>query len=106
MDPPVTDTCTRFLLMGQENGSVFAPEDGLFEPARALGDHIEKGATAGWLHRLDTPEDQPLGLTFAGSGIVVRKRVPARVRRGDYLFHLGREMDPKGLITAQGAPPQ
>ncbi|TVQ32203.1 MAG: hypothetical protein EA356_13490 [Geminicoccaceae bacterium] len=67
---------------------VYAPEPGLFEPAVRLGDWVEAGDLAGLVHFVDNPARNPVPCHFQGAGMVVCKRHPGRVERGDCVFHL------------------
>ena len=69
----------------------YASEDGLFEPVVELGAEVEKGQLAGLIHTPETPWREPTEVRFDETGLVVCKRVPGRVERGDCLFHLGAE---------------
>ena len=70
----------------------YAGEDGLFEPVADLGDEVEAGQPAGLIHTPETPWRTPAEVRFDRTGLVVCKRVPGRVERGDCLFHLGADM--------------
>ena len=61
----------------------------LFEPEVELGDEVKKGDLAGRIHTPETPWQSPADVFFDADGLVVCKRVPGRVERGDCLFHLG-----------------
>lgn len=78
---------------------VYATEHGLFEPLADLGDEVEAGQAAARLHFVESPGREPVTLTFPGSGLVVCKRVPAKTRRGDCLYHLAADSHP-GLNPA------
>ena len=52
---------------------------------------MEKGQLAGLIHTPETPWREPTEVRFDETGLVVCKRVPGRVERGDCLFHLGAE---------------
>jgi len=67
---------------------VYATEPGLFEPLVELGDEVKTGQDAARIHFVESPGREPVTLKFSGSGLVVCKRVPAKTRRGDCLFHL------------------
>lgn len=72
---------------------VFAPVGGLFEPACALGDHVQAGQPAGWLHDPRRPDQPPCELHFAAAGIVMCLRALAQAEPGDCLAHLATETD-------------
>ena len=71
----------------------YASEDGLFEPVVELGAEVEKGQLAGLIHTPETPWRAPTEVHFDETGLVVCKRVPGRVERGDCLFHLGADAE-------------
>jgi hypothetical protein len=70
----------------------YASEDGLFEPLAELGDEVEGGQLAAFIHAPETPWRAPAEVRFDTGGVVVCKRVPGRTERGDCLFHLGADM--------------
>ncbi len=80
---------TRFLNVGGPEYFVYAPENGVFEPAVELGDEVKKGQVAGRIHFPETPWAPAVEFRFAREGFVLCKRVPGRTVRGDCLFHLG-----------------
>jgi hypothetical protein len=80
---------TRFLNVGGPEYFVYAPDNGVFEPAVELGDEVKKGQVAGRIHFPETPWAPAVEFRFAREGFVLCKRVPGRTVRGDCLFHLG-----------------
>ena len=58
-----------------------------------LGEEVEKGQLAGLIHTPETPWRAPTEVHFDRTGLVVCKRVPGRVERGDCLFHLGADVE-------------
>ena len=83
---------TRYLRAGDQRDHVMATVSGLFEPYRALGEEVREGDPAGAVHSLEAPERAPVELCFARSGIIVARRVPARVKCGDYVFDVAIEI--------------
>ena len=71
----------------------YASEDGLFEPVVELGAEVEKGQLAGLIHTPETPWREPTEVHFDATGLVVCKRIPGRVERGDCLFHMGTDLE-------------
>jgi hypothetical protein len=67
----------------------YAPGEGLFEPVAELGDEVVSGDLAGYVHLPETPGSEPDPVHFSAAGLVICKRIPGRVQRGDCLFHLG-----------------
>lgn len=82
----------RRLEVGGSDYYVHAPEDGVFEPLVDLGEEVAAGREAGRIHFPDTPWRNPVVTHFARAGVVFCRRVPARTRRGDCLFHLGTDL--------------
>lgn len=80
-------------LRGRDHGDyVMAPLEGLFEPYCELGQTVGEGEPAGAVHPLDDPARTPVEVRFARGGLILSRRVPARVRRGDYLFTVAAEV--------------
>ena len=67
---------------------VFAPRRGVFAPLFTLGDRIADGAIVGHVHDLEQPEEPGVPVRARAGGIVVCRRVPARIEPGDCLFQL------------------
>ena len=67
----------------------YAYGEGLFEPVAMLGSEVKKGDLAGYVHMPETPGTSPEAVYFDESGVVVCKRIPGRIKRGDCLYHLG-----------------
>ena len=67
---------------------LFAPADGLFVPARKLGDEVAAGGIAGEVVFPEDPARAPAPVLFPANGLLACSRPPARVRRGDCLGHL------------------
>jgi predicted deacylase len=80
---------TRILDLGGPDYYVYADDDGVYEPLVELGDDVVAGQPAARVHVPEKPWLEPLTLSFALGGMVLCKRAPARIRRGDCLFHLG-----------------
>jgi uncharacterized protein len=81
-DPPEG---TRFL---QAKGSIYAYEEGLFEPLKQLGDPVSKGEAVALLHHPDTPGKAPESVASPYSGMILAMRAMAQVRRGDALYQV------------------
>lgn len=67
---------------------VYSPEDGLFEPFCELGDEVQAGQACGQVHFVDNPGRPAEVCHFRTAGMVVCKRHPGRVVRGDCVAHL------------------
>ena len=83
--PPHT---TRIMQVRGPSYYVYAPDPGLFEPLAELGDEVLPGTPAALIHPHDTPWREPATAAFERAGLVICKRVPGRVERGDCLYHL------------------
>jgi predicted deacylase len=85
------DIPTRFVFNIQDN-FVYAPQDGVLESLVALGDRVEAGQLAGYMHRPESPLEAPVELRFRAGGIVSVIRAMGRGSEGDCLFQLLGEM--------------
>ena len=87
--PPLAgdaDRRTRPVRVPDRSHFLMCPSDGLFEPAASLGDTVQAGRPAGWIHDIQDPSVAPEPVAFAAGGIVVARRLPTLTRRGDTLF--------------------
>lgn len=84
---------TRMMDIPGREYYVYAEVDGLFEPAAAVGEEVEAGQHAGYLHSIERPTEPPAALFFAASGVVACRRFPTLSKRGDCLYELMREID-------------
>jgi predicted deacylase len=84
---------TRLVAVEGPHYYCYAPDAGLFEPYVDLGDEVEAGQPAGAVHFPDTPWREPTIARFGHGGLVICKRIPGRIERGDCLFHLGTDCD-------------
>lgn len=89
VEPPVP---TRFLDVRGPEMYIYAPENGVFEPLVELGDTVTPGTPAARIHFPETPWLPPVEIAFKAAGIVMCKRIPARTKRGDCLFHLASDL--------------
>ncbi|RWA51881.1 succinylglutamate desuccinylase [Cupriavidus sp. UYMSc13B] len=71
---------------------LYAESDGLFEAAVAVGEDVEAGQHAGYLHSFTNPASQPVRLLFPTSGLIACRRFPTLTRRGDCLYSLMRDI--------------
>ena len=86
---PVTEAPkTRWMEAPGHDYYVYSPADGLFETCVDLGAVVVKGQYAGAVHFVETPWRKPAGVSFGHGGIVICKRLPGRVERGDCVFHV------------------
>jgi predicted deacylase len=66
-------------------GNLLSPGDGYFEPLHALGDTVEAGEVAGYLHLLTEPALVPREVRFAKGGTVYSQRTFGIVKQGNNL---------------------
>ena len=78
---------TRYMNVPGIDYHVHAPAHGLFEPATELGDWVTAGQLCGEVHFVDDPGRAPVPCFFKRDGLVICKRHPARVERGDCVAH-------------------
>lgn len=67
---------------------LYSSSYGVFEPARKLGEEVEKGATAGFIHSIEFPWQEPVEMRFRASGLLAAQRTIGQVEPGDCLLHL------------------
>jgi hypothetical protein len=79
---------TRLMEVPGYDWFVYAPEPGLFEPAVELGDDVKAGQLCGVVHFVDNPAREPVRCFFKKPGMVICKRHPGRIERGDCVAHL------------------
>jgi uncharacterized protein len=85
---PRTEPPTRLVELKGRDYYVYAPEHGLFEPLCELGQQVQAGQMCGQVHFVDDPARAAVPCHFRTSGMVVCKRHPGRVVRGDCVAHL------------------
>jgi predicted deacylase len=79
---------TRLWEVASRDYYALAPDAGLFEPAVSLGDQVEAGHLCGHVHFVDNPAREPVPAHFSRAGMVICRRHPGRVERGDCVAHL------------------
>lgn len=84
---------TRYYFSHSPDEYVCTPVTGLFEPCRSLGEQVQAGDAAGWVHSMEEPERAAVELAFGARGTILSRRVPARVKRGDFVFHAVEEVE-------------
>lgn len=90
----------RLLQLQGKQGAVMAETDGLFEPLREPGERVAAGDLAGYVYPVGELTRARLVARFAASGVIVTRRVPVLVRRGDLLYGLATETDEAELGLA------
>lgn len=74
---------TRHMMVRDPAAYVFAPKGGLFEPTHMVGDDVQAGEVAGYLHFIEDADTPPVVLHFAMGGVLWMGAGPGRVARGD-----------------------
>ncbi|MCP8939111.1 succinylglutamate desuccinylase/aspartoacylase family protein [Alsobacter sp. SYSU M60028] len=74
---------TRHMMVRDASCYAFAPRGGLFEPRQVVGERIEAGQTAGFLHFVDDIDTPPIEVVHRASGLLWMSSGPGRVQRGD-----------------------
>ncbi len=74
---------TRHMMVRDPKAYVFAPRAGLFEPTHYVGEAVEEGEVAGWLHFVEDVDTPPIELCYGMSGVLWMGAGPGRVTRGD-----------------------
>ena len=82
---------TRVLRLTGQHNYLYARHDGLFEPNAEIGNDVEEGQIAGWIHHPESPWDATHEVMFPITGTILCKRIPGRVQPGDCLFQLGQD---------------
>lgn len=83
---------TRLVEVWGREAYVYAPDRGLFEPYCELGDMVTPVQECGRLVFIDEPMRAPITCRFPAGGLLVCKRHPGPVERGDCLAHLARDV--------------
>lgn len=83
---------TRLMGVTGKNDYLYAPTRGWFEPHFDLGDTVKAGQVAGQVHFLDEPLREPITLHFEADGVVICRRPPVPVERGDCIAHLAADI--------------
>lgn len=84
---------TRLMEVHTPRYFVYAPDHGVFEPFHELGAVVEDGEPCGQVHFVDDPARAPVPAYFRASGMVICRRHPGRVERGDCVAHLATDIE-------------
>ncbi len=74
---------TRHMQVRDSSAFSFAPAPGLFEPRHRVGDTVQAGEVAGYLHFVEDVERAPLEVRYQRSGILWATQGPGRPEKGD-----------------------
>ena len=72
-EEPKPPAPTRYLLAEPALDPVMSPATGLLEFACRLGDRVEAGDVAGWVHDLEDPSRSPREVLFEAGGNYLRR---------------------------------
>jgi predicted deacylase len=76
-------------------GSIYAYEQGLFEPFKDIGDAVQVDETVGLVHAVGVPTREPAPIRSPYAGMVLCKRPLGRVGCGDAIFQIARDANPR-----------
>ena len=85
---------TRLMHTNDPNANVFCPDHGLFEPFVDLGAEVKAGQPLGQVHFTANSEREPWVVKGKLKGLVILKRPPGRVERGDVVFQIAEDYAP------------
>ncbi len=88
---------TRHMIVRDPSCYVFAPAEGVFEPRHTVGDMVEEGELAGYLHFVEDIDRPPLEVHYRRSGVLWMGAGPGRVQRGDGVGVLMNDYDEPGV---------
>ena len=83
VEVPAADPIRLELVSAEQN--YMAPAAGLFDRGFEIGDEVEAGETAGWLHFVNEPQRESIRLEFPCGGIVMAHADRGIVERGETL---------------------
>ena len=83
---------SRLMTFEDVSSYVMAPEGGLFEPFFELGDECKEGKAIGQVHFLEHSEKDPVVVNATCDGIILSKRPPGMVKRGDNLSIIAQDL--------------
>jgi N-alpha-acetyl-L-2,4-diaminobutyrate deacetylase len=84
---------TRHMMVRDQACYAFAPAEGVFEPRHMVGDSVEEGELAGYLHFVEDIDRAPIEVHYGRSGVIWMGAGPGRVKRGDVVAVLMNDYD-------------
>ncbi|MFN0041809.1 MAG: succinylglutamate desuccinylase/aspartoacylase family protein [Alphaproteobacteria bacterium] len=85
---------TRLMEVNDPRANIYCPDRGLFEPFVDLGAEVKAGQALGQVHFPGNSAREPWTVMGRLKGLVILKRPPGRVERGDVVFQIA--TDKKG----------
>jgi N-alpha-acetyl-L-2,4-diaminobutyrate deacetylase len=76
---------SRLMTVPGFDNYVFAPANGLWQPAHECGATVKAGQVAGWMHFVEQPSRPAVKLVFKASGLLWCMRTYAKALEGDPL---------------------
>ncbi len=95
MLPDYVPDATRGTRELNARGSVYAYEEGVFEPFKSIGDEVLEGEIVGLIHHPGTPQKVPDEIASPYGGIVLCQRAMAPVVRGDAVYQIAADVAPE-----------
>ena len=83
---------SRLMTFTDVSSYVMAPDSGLFEPFFELGDECRTGHPIGQVHYLEHSEKLPWVVEATCDGILLSKRPPGMVKRGDNIAIIAQDL--------------
>lgn len=77
----------------QVQGSIYALENGLFEPYLDIGEPVEKDQPVGEIHFAQTPQRPSHPVLSPFDGMVLCKRAMGQVQTGDAVFQIAKDLE-------------
>jgi predicted deacylase len=94
--PAAEEAVTEMECIGVSETFV-SPAIGLFDRGFHIGDKVEAGQPAGWLHFVNEPERASLELTFNSSGTILAHGNRGMVERGDLIAIIATRCSVEGM---------
>jgi predicted deacylase len=83
---------TRLVESPHREDYIMSPADGIYESFYELGTEIKKGQPIGQVHFLDRPDWEPEEVRAESDGLMICRRGPGLVERGDCVAVLARDV--------------
>jgi len=93
---------TRVMKIKDLDCYVMSPDDGLYEPFLELGEEIKAGRPIGQVHYPHNLDKKPWVTRAKASGMLLCKRPPGKVQRGDNVAIIAQDLEPARERSARG----
>jgi N-alpha-acetyl-L-2,4-diaminobutyrate deacetylase len=93
--PPEAEGRAPTRLMETPDGGYFviSTSEGIYEPFVEVGEEVEAGAPVGQVHFVEQPSREPEVKAAERSGLLITRRGPGRVGRGDCIAVIARDLE-------------